>query len=361
VARESCPNFLLSLLTDQETKPEWRHLAFVALLMAGQDQAVESLMIYIQTLDPDSAGGPLKRVASYDARILDATENLFEEIQRAPYKAVDSFSPAAKQELCLGILRLPHALDRLTDGAADRLVVNDENDLNVALEAFDRFGSKVKSALLRRIVNYLLKERAPESLMGRDRTAPLPPVPEKALQLLTRALKGEFSGEDWRIEVESNAMELIAQYRISELLPYMEEIALHHPKMGLRYDAVRYMGAFLNLKTIPVLLECLKDGEEDVQEVAGVILDRMKKYQEQKRAWDGLMKEAAAEGVPEHPAAALIKLLESDDLQVRLAAIKSLGKLNDPKILPVLVRIVAEGTAEEREAAQAAIDAVKGD
>ena len=109
---------------------------------------------------------------------------------------------------------------------------------------------------------------------------------------------------------------------------------------------------------VPALIECLKDSRSDVRKKAKEILDRMREYEDQKRAWEAYLGEEGAKGKSNSTATALIEMLKNEDPEVRLYAIKSLGKLGDPNTLPILVELVASGSEDEKAAAKAAIDAI---
>jgi len=109
------------------------------------------------------------------------------------------------------------------------------------------------------------------------------------------------------------------------------------------------------------MVEALRDSSKLVREVAKDALNTLREYEEQKRAWESFRKDGDKGGAPKSAAIALIEMLKHDELEVRIAAIKSLGKVADPSTLPILVKLVADGSPEERAAAQAAIDSITKD
>jgi len=185
------------------------------------------------------------------------------------------------------------------------------------------------------------------------------PVPEKAVMLLNEALEDESSGRTFSGQFDA-ALAIIGEYRIESMVPQVCRIALENHSYKWKELAVNCLDKLQGRERVPTLIECLKDPHPKVRDRASAILNRMREYEEQKRAWEGLLGEGVGAGAPT-PAAALVAMLESEDIEVRLAAIRSLGRLADPNTLPVLVKIMAEGTDEEKTAAKTAVDAIIGE
>jgi HEAT repeat protein len=259
---------------------------------------------------------------------------------------LDRFQPEARQSLALGILEVAAAQPELAEMAVHAVRVESEAHLNTILSAAESIqDSKLKEPILMRALRYLLDERSDPM-----------PIPEKAVMLLNEALEDKSPDKPFSGYITS-ALNIIGNYRIESMLPQVCRIALESPDLTVREDAVRCLDKLQSRERVPTLIECLKDSSTKVRERASGILNRMREYEEQKRAWEGLLGEGVGAGAPT-PSAALVEMLESEDLEVRLAAIRSLGRLADPNTLPVLVKIMAESADEEKAAARAAIDKI---
>jgi len=353
-----CVPFLISRLQDPHLDAGRKHLVFAILFLSGVDDAVGHVREYLRVRTFQGNGGAGNEVST-PPHIMDWADDLFETLNTkirhyGPWH-FNRFRPEARQKLCLGLLNMSDNYLGLKEMAAGDLTVKSDSDLRAVLRADVKdLGRITRSRLFREALCYILRDcspidQTPSGAEG-DRS-----IPEKAVELLAESLEEgskEFSG------LIETSLEIIGDYHVDTLLPRVCKVAVSNSYPPYRASAVKCMGHFLNHDTVPYLLECLKDPSKQVSQEAEAILGRMRRYEEQKRAWQALLGGEGFEGEAASPAVGLIKMLKHEDQAVRLAAIKSLGKLADPSTLPVLVKLMAEGTDEEKAAAKLAVDAI---
>ncbi len=356
---EATKDFLCFVLSDETTDLAVRHMVLPALLILGGESVVDPILAYLEKLDGGAGDGPMKVVCrdglDPSRRNEDNFDYFFGQLRGSDSKETGArfgnFVSRDKQRICRGILTLPVLHPRLRSLASREMAINDDEDLEVMLAAL-QVGDCYY--LFQHSVKYMLGKAQEDPERDRSSRALLR---AKAESLLVSALNGDF--ED-RIERAGRlALDVIKDYCPASLLPHVGRMAVSHPDVNLRMRAVGCLAAYGTKETIPFLLDCLKDPEtEYVSEPALQILERMRRHEEQRKAWEAMLGDSPEDGVSADPALALIEMLNHDDAEIRLAAIKSLGKLADPNTLPVLVQKMADGTPDERAAAKAAIDAI---
>lgn len=123
------------------------------------------------------------------------------------------------------------------------------------------------------------------------------------------------------------------------------------PGHELRVTLIRALGQTLDERVVPVLLEGLADKEERVAEAAAEALDRLKRLREARQNWEAWQKF----GMHQSPTAALLDKLDSDNAEVRLAAIASLGTMKAVEALPFLIELLESEDPATVEAARSAL------
>lgn len=349
--------FLTFVLCDETVDPAFRHMALPALLLSSQGCVIDPVLEYLAQIEPGAGDEPMVFEGDFDFDLKDRTAWLFELLfsvrTKGDFAEVSCFTdyePQDRQRLFRGILELPVLHPRLRSVAARKMEVDSLNDLETMIAAIaegDCYYPFEKS------VNYLLT-RAQAAQEG-DEASRIDFL-GRAESLLVAALSGEF--EKRNENVDRLAVETVKKFRVEKLLPHVGQIAVGHSNADMRYEAVACLGCFVSKDSVPFLIECLKDQELEVRKAALSILERMRSYEEQREVWNAMLNGKTGSGEPKDPSVALIKMLHHEDAEIRLAAIKSLGKLADPNTLPVLVQMMADGTPEERAAAKAAIDAI---
>lgn len=349
--------FLVFLL-QSDAPPVDKHLAYALIVSAGLNEGVDAVIAYLGSLEPGAGDGPLAAGEPGDRAIIDKTADNMPD-WRSRWEPNFS-SHDTTNRLGLAILAMPVHHPNLAQWAAQNVTVRSDDDLKAVIAAGRIFlTSGAKPRLLVEALDYLLLDwhKKVQALdPDADRTAV--PLPDKAVQLLEEAMTFNPQwGDSFNNNFEA-AFRFIASNEIHEMLPRVREEALHNPEPGWREEAIKCLDRFLDSENIPTFLECIKDKNEFVRIQAGTALQNLKNYEDRIKTYQAMA--AGEDDAPVEPAVALVEQLRSDDAEVRLYAIKALGKLADPNTLPVLVKMMAEGTPEEREAAKAAVDAITG-
>lgn len=345
----ACSSFFVSLLEDGTTDPAIRHLAAATCLVYAVNDSVEAVLAYLEEIEPGQGDIALKGGGETAAVLADMTSDhlrtLFQD--RNFQSGFCQFGWTQRQRLCLGLLSMPTEHPGLRNEAARLMRVSSESELAVALDALGKsLKPEGRGILFKNALSFMLSSSNPGEANH-----------QQAIDLLTRALDGKESG-GMADDCEPMAVELVEKYRLASLLPLVGKVAVHHSSVKQRRGAVACLGIFMDRQAVPFLMECLKDSDPEVRKEAQGHLERIHWYEEQKRVWQAFLADPDGVGGHESPAAALVAMLDSDDAEVRLLTIKSLGKLGEPAALPVLLKIVDEGQPEEREAAKAAVEAI---
>ncbi|TAH38001.1 MAG: HEAT repeat domain-containing protein [Planctomycetota bacterium] len=136
-----------------------------------------------------------------------------------------------------------------------------------------------------------------------------------------------------------------AQY-VPELVQAWEEVSVE--------NRVSYIGALGDTgdeRVVPVLMGTLGSPRAEIRAAADKALDELKKLREQREFWEAWQ----ITGAGPSPVAALIPKLKSDKLEVRVAAIESLGTLRAKEALPLLVELLEDKEPRIAEAAKKAL------
>ncbi len=124
-----------------------------------------------------------------------------------------------------------------------------------------------------------------------------------------------------------------------------------------RSGLLRAIGNTLDERVVPVLLEALTDRNELVAEAATECLERMRNVREQRQTWEAWQRY----GMHQSPTAALLDKLGSENQEVRLAAIASLGTLKAVEALPFLIELLEEEDEGIADAARKALANINAD
>ena len=120
---------------------------------------------------------------------------------------------------------------------------------------------------------------------------------------------------------------------------YLDQIlaAWELPALADRELLLASLGRALDDRVVPMLLDALGDRDLLVARAASKALDRIKKVREERQAWEAWQ----LYGASASPVAALMKKAkEGATKEVRIAAIESLGTLQAPEALPLLVDLL---------------------
>lgn len=115
--------------------------------------------------------------------------------------------------------------------------------------------------------------------------------------------------------------------------------ALSHRKKGIRLNAATLLGGFANPKSIPALIERLKDNNKLVRREASTALSRM----------------------GESAVLPLIETLDDEDWRVRGAAAWALGNLGDKRALKHLEKLLSDESGYVKSGAESAINTINRD
>jgi HEAT repeats len=108
-------------------------------------------------------------------------------------------------------------------------------------------------------------------------------------------------------------------------------------------------------RVIPALVECLLDSSKKVREAARANLDQLNAYFSEKKRWEGWTGDDEVD--LKDPLGSLGRqAMKGETVAKRVAAIRSLATLGDPKALPVLVELMTDENAEVAAAAVKALD-----
>lgn len=358
-------DFFLFLLTNPETRTDRRHLAYAYLLWSHEADVVDPLLAYIKELKLGEVNGARKNIGEFNPAVVKKTSGILSERGHDIYRwrryLVESLTAEAGQRFCRGILELPVEHPLVTAAAAEVLEISNDDQLDLARKTFQKpWSDETRAELLGAMVSYWLGEGKPEALRALGVGEETLETPDHIIEYLTNALNGRYSRSD-DFTLEKKAISLIARYEVKELMTHVGRLAVGHTSGDVREHAIRLLGHLRDPEVVPFLLEGLKDSYGTNHEFAKQYLDRMREYEEQKRAWQAFLGDEVG-AVPASPGAELIKMLNHESLEVRLAVIKSLGALRDPWTLPILVKLMAESASEEeKKAAKDAVDAITAD
>jgi|GEM_PF-6191048 len=351
-----CASFLEFLINDDTIDPAAeKELAIVLLLASGVDALVEPCVAAIVSFDPRSAsqkndnGQEVERAETYDSIKEEMIKKLY-KLKGSTRYAMNGFENPARRKLARAFLTQPGYDERIQEMAALALELDDPTDFRLLMEVARRpVGTRLKEEIFKKITGFLAQ--------ADEATAPN--SQQRLVALLTEALTDESDGFPFS-GLATRAFRIIAAHEIEALLPTVSESAKNGRTPEIRWDAIRCLGSFLSAETVPVLLACLKDSEKSVREEATAVLERLRSYNDYLDLWHkaSSAESAAGDRRVKSPSEELLELLQSEVSAVRQAAVKSLIRLNDPNVLPALVRLMVEGNEDECAAAQAAVEAI---
>lgn len=118
-----------------------------------------------------------------------------------------------------------------------------------------------------------------------------------------------------------------------------------------RTNYISALGSTGDERVVPVLMEALGSPREEIRNASAKALDELKTLREQREFWEAWQ----VTGAGASPVAALIPKLKSENLEVRLAAIESLGTLKAKETLPLLVELLESPEPKVVDAARKAL------
>lgn len=329
-----CHEFYTYLMKDTKTRPDHRHLAFGALFSECSKKDVGVLLAYIKNLEPKEGEGALRNSKDSNKYVINETQKLL----RSKSIRLESISNDSKQMFCMELLSLPVDKCPFSFIMAKHFKVTNDDELKFALQTFYKpFSADTKIELLNDIIPHLLETD-----------------PDQAHDILKKILDEEICQNEYLIVQAS--FDLIKKHEIKSLLHPVGKMIL---KTKGRTTSLKGLDALAKIKTndaVPYLMECLRTKEGEVLKRAKEILDLMRDYEDQKRTWEAYMGENKEK--VKSTSHAILEMLKHEDPEIRMAAIKSLGKVADDATLPILLKLMAEGSPEERAAAKEAIDRI---
>jgi len=150
------------------------------------------------------------------------------------------------------------------------------------------------------------------------------------------------------------AAELMVAHSTREDVADWLEVAWNLPTLRNRSLLLRSMGRLQDERLVPILLGALADPDDKVSAAANTALERIRAVREQRETWEAWRAQGSALG----PVPALLRKLGSENREVRIAAIRSLGVLEAPEALPALVELLESKDPGLVEAAREALQAI---
>ncbi len=131
------------------------------------------------------------------------------------------------------------------------------------------------------------------------------------------------------------------------------------PDSEVRLNLAMALGRIFDRAAIPLLVELLRDGDAKTREAARASLDALQYYFESAQKWERLKAGTSLDATS--AAEALVKQARSGaTIELRKAAIESLGTLKVPETLPFLLELMADPDPTLAAAAKAAITKING-
>jgi len=155
-----------------------------------------------------------------------------------------------------------------------------------------------------------------------------------------------------------SAVAAIAEHAPARLVECVEPLVKDRTSK-VRSTVARTLRTSFDRAAIPMLIELLRDSEEQVQKAARESLDQLQYYFDSKLRWERLLSESGIDA--NNAAEALLKQARGGaTIEVRKAAIDSLGTLKVPEALPFLIELMADPDPTLSAAARAAITKING-
>jgi len=226
--------FLITCFEDPTLEPDFKHLAYAALLISGDSDAVDPLLEYMKSLKPGEGEGNLHEQSSNTVFASKVLKNCFYHLNPDKLDYYDIFNrypnpfpPEAKKRLYMGILSLPADKAPFACNAARNIAIENKDDLSFLRSIMNKpFSGKTREYLLNNIVSHDI-----QSEWG-DR--------ERTVDLLRKILSGQYSESDNNKVIES-AFGSIGYYKIEELRPETGEAAMNHSSFQIRYAAIPHL------------------------------------------------------------------------------------------------------------------------
>ncbi len=134
---------------------------------------------------------------------------------------------------------------------------------------------------------------------------------------------------------------------------------LEDPSRSVRLTAVKILEARGDRSAFEPLLAASRDPDERVRKAAEEALDSILAYYDRVGRWKRWLRDSDLEA--DSAAEALLELAgSSNSVDVRVAAIRSLGTLGVPETLPMLIRMIQDDEAAVAAAARSAIERING-
>ncbi len=217
-----------------------------------------------------------------------------------------------------------------------------------AIDAIPRPYSETMRALVARILTEETSRDIVEAALKSVRYAKEP--------ALRAGIRRHLASED--ANLRRRALQALVANDRESAIP--EILALAADESGaVREELCASLALVPDRRSVPVLIELLKDPGANVREKADAALRQVQFYFEQKDRWEKWLKGAGLES--ENAAEALLKQAAPDQPKAqRLVAIASLGTLGVPETLPILIGWMSDADAEIAAAAKAAVDKING-
>jgi len=141
-----------------------------------------------------------------------------------------------------------------------------------------------------------------------------------------------------------------ARWNAPEAVPVARGL-MGDPEWSVRLSAVKALGSLLSQDAVADLIEALADENQLVRDAAKEALERIRFYHEEKKRWDDWYAGRGAD--PGEGVRKLLEALDDPSLEVRCAAIESLGTMRAKEALPRLVALLKNPPTPEEKAAAA--------
>lgn len=153
--------------------------------------------------------------------------------------------------------------------------------------------------------------------------------------------------------VRQGAVEAIGEAFPERLVGAVRGLARDREEV-VREEVARQLARSFDREAIPLLIELLRDSNETVRKAARESLEQLQYYFDSKSRWEKLLSESGLDA--NSAAEALLKQAKSGaTIELRKAAIDSLGTLKVPETLPFLIQLMSDPDPTLSAAAKAAV------
>ncbi len=295
---------------------------------------------------------------------------------------LESKNPSSWQHLAKALRNLGESQDRIplpmVEDLFERALENPDRESRAGLVYYllelgdayaaakqDLFGRAIESGQKDLITVAIAHARTVTEDLEQVRPFLEHPDPDIARVALERiASTGESAYLSWlaavlrhpSIDLRSVAIHTVYRIGGDEALPLIAPLR-HDPDWQVRSSLYNVLGRFAAPEAADVLVEGLRDENENARGNAQASLKKIEEYYEQRRRWERLKSSFSSEdGSPEEALVRLAKGAKSK--KARLAAIRSLGTLAVPETLPFLIGLMEDEDAETASAAEEAVDRI---